>query len=46
MYLTISSADALLILQMFVEITFTHLSHDFILLFWLKSKAREKHLTI
>ena len=46
MYLTISSADALLILRMFVEITFTHLSHDFMLLFWLKSKARGKDLTI
>ena len=46
MHLLKLSIDALLILRMFAEMIFTNLSHDFVLLFWLNSKAQGEHVTI
>ena len=46
MHLLKLSIDALLILRMFAEMIFTNLNHDFVLLFWLNSKAQGEHVTI
>ena len=46
MHLPKLSIEALLILRMFAEMIFTNLSHDFVLLFWINSKAQWEHLTI